>query len=192
MGFPSAFRLQCAVDALRGGEIVTCPTEGVWGLSCDPFDADAVFDLLELKQRPLDKGLILVAADIAQLDLFLKGLGAMQRKTLAASWPGPNTWLVPCSRDVPWWISGGQPTVALRVSAHPVVRALCAGFGSAIVSTSANLSGKPAARSLLDVQLQFASHTRLRPRVTIVPGALGCEGRPSTIRDLQTGKIIRH
>jgi L-threonylcarbamoyladenylate synthase len=114
-------------------------------------------------------------------------------KILQQSWPGPHTWLVPANHQVPFWISGGQPTLALRVSAHPVVQALCTQYGGAIVSTSANISGKPAAKTLLDVQLQFSAPHRLRhTRVILVPGSLGKEGKPSTIRDLQTGNIIRN
>jgi L-threonylcarbamoyladenylate synthase len=189
----SRFRLQRAVHALRQGELLAYPTEGVWGLGCDPLNETAVLSLLQLKQRPLAKGLILVAATMDQLAPYLEGLTVPQAKALEASWPGPHTWLVPANAQVPFWISGGQPTVALRVSAHPLVQALCNTFGGAIVSTSANRSGKAAARSLLDVQLQFSSpHRNGQPRVILVPGSLGKEGKPSTIRDLQTGKIIRN
>ena len=185
----SAFRIHLALQTLRQGGIIAYPTEGVWGLGCDPSDVDAVQALLQLKQRPVKKGLILVAADIQQLEPYLQGLNTQQRQTLAQSWPGPHTWLVPANEQVPTWISGGQSTVALRVSAHPVINALCTDFGAAIVSTSANVSGKAAARSLLDVQLQFSSKTI--PRVTLVPGALGDSNKPTTIRDLMSGSVIR-
>ncbi len=189
----SAFRIQRALHALRQGAIIACPTEGVWGLGCDPFNADAVLALLALKQRPLHKGLILVAASTGQLAPFLAGLTNKQRDTLNASWPGPNTWLVPANDCVPPWISGGQSTVALRVSAHPLLQQLCAQFSGPIVSTSANISGRPAAKSLLQVQLQFAAPDRRLPggRVVLVPGALGADGKPTTIRNLVTGNVIR-
>ena len=184
----SQVRLLRAVQALRAGELIAYPTEGVWGLGCDPHNAEAVFNLLALKRRPIEKGLILVAASIAQLAPYLEGLNNKQLDTLQQSWPGPNTWLVAANHHVPLWISGGQPTVALRVSAHPVVQALCSAYGGAIVSTSANISGKQAAKSLLDVQLQFSTKSN---RVILLPGALGKAGKASTIRDLQTGKVIR-
>lgn len=185
----SAFRIHLALQTLRQGGVIAYPTEGVWGLGCDPQDYHAVQDLLQLKQRPVEKGLILVAADIQQLEPYLQGLNTQQRQTLAQSWPGPHTWLVPANEQVPQWISGGQATVALRVSAHPIIQALCRGFGAALVSTSANLSGKAAARSLLDVQLQFSS--KVAQRVRVVPGSLGEQNKPTAIRELLTGKIIR-
>lgn len=180
----SDLRLRRAVQALRQGEVIAYPTEGVWGLGCDPDNAQAVFHLLALKQRPVEKGLILVAANLLQLAPYLYHLAPAQVDTLRKSWPGPHTWLVPANEQVPSWISGGQPTVALRVSAHPVVQALCERFDGPLVSTSANISGQPAATTSLAVQLKFPSLVRM-------PGELTEAGKPSTIRDLQTGKMIR-
>ncbi len=180
----SAFRLRRAIEALQGGELIAYPTEGVWGLGCDPDNGVAVFELLALKQRPLEKGLILVAASMEQLAPYLHNLSASQQDTLKNSWPGAYTWLVPVNEQVPWWISGGQATVALRVSAHPVVKALCEAFGGPIVSTSANVSGRRAAISLLEVQLHF-------PEIVRMPGNLTHAGKPSTIQDLQSGKLVR-
>jgi len=177
------------VQILREGGLIAYPTEGVWGLGCEPLDAEAVQRLLALKQRPVEKGLILVAAHIDQFEPYLHDLTLPQRRTLQQSWPGPHTWLVPVNAHVPLWISGGQATVALRVSAHPVIKALCTGFGAPIVSTSANISGRPTARSLLDVQLQFSSP--VAEHVTLVPGSLGDRNKPTTIQDLASGKIIR-
>jgi len=181
---PSSLRLRLALQALQRGELIAYPTEGVWGLGCDPDNSDAAFRLLQLKQRPVEKGLILVAANIEQLSPYLCCLSAQQLQTLKSTWPGPYTWLVPANEYVAPWISGGQKSVALRVSAHPVVKALCEQFGGPIVSTSANRSGKIAATSLLAVQLQF-------PSVVRMPGNLTHPGHPSTIRDLQTGNVIR-
>jgi len=184
-----SFRIQRAVHTLREGGLIAYPTEGVWGLGCNPDNPDAVQALLQLKQRPVEKGLILVAASMDQFEAYLQGMSKAQLDTLEKSWPGPNTWLVPANEYVPDWISGGQPTVALRVSAHPVIKALCEGFGAAIVSTSANISGKRAARSLLEVQLQFSAPAA--EHVTLVLGSLGDQNKPTTIRDLVTGNIVR-
>lgn len=180
----STIRTQLAAQAFRRGELVIYPTEGVWGIGCDPYNGEAVANLLALKQRPVEKGLILVAANLEQLQPYMQHLTAPQLDTLKSSWPGPHTWLVPVNEHIPFWISGGQTTVALRVSAHPVVKALCEAFGGPIVSTSANVSGRRAATSLLEVQLQF-------PAVLRIPGKLTAAGKPSTIRNLQTGNIVR-
>src|SRR5690606_13329784 len=98
-----------------------------------------VLRLLALKQRTVDKGLILVAATPAQFD-GIADWGPLPpgRKTeVLASWPGPNTWIVPVTARAPRWVSGEHDGVALRVSAHPVMAELCAAFGGPLVSTSA-------------------------------------------------------
>jgi L-threonylcarbamoyladenylate synthase len=158
----------------------------VWGLSCDPFSEAAVARLLYLKSRPVSKGLILVAADEGQLHFLLDGLPGEQLETLRTSWPGPATWLVPHRGRLPRWISGEHETVAVRVSDHPVVRALCLAWGGPLVSTSANPGGARPATAAFQVRRYFGDVLD-----AIVPGELGGSGRPTTIRDLASGRIIR-
>jgi L-threonylcarbamoyladenylate synthase len=172
-----------ALELARGG-VVAYPTEGVWGLGAHPFNRHAVEKILGLKNRPVDKGLILVAAHINQLDFILRHLSAEQRAALAASWPGPNTWLVPHHGEVPPWISGQHETVALRVSAHPVVRAL-AELAGPLVSTSANPQGLAPARQAFRARGYFGN------QVFYAPGQVFPNAGPSTIRDLLTGRIVR-
>ena len=173
-----------ALNALAAGEVIAYPTEAVWGLGCDPFDRDAVAKILLLKRRPEEKGLILVASHISQFDFLLEGITDAQRVQLLATWPGPNTWLVPHHGRIPSWIFGQHPTVALRVSAHPLVQELCQGFGP-IVSTSANPQGLLPARDSLRVRGYFGN------QVVIVPGVVGKQKNPSEIRDLITGEVVR-
>lgn len=174
------------MTALRAGGVIACPTEAVWGLSCDPFDQSAVTRLLELKQRPLEKGLILVAADETQLEFLLQPLHTAARDTLRASWPGPNTWLVPHRGAVPAWVSGEHDTVAVRVTAHRGMAQLCRAFGAPLVSTSANPGGAEPAVDANGVLKYF--DTALDGWL---PGELGDAARPSTIRDLASGRVIR-
>lgn len=170
---------------LRAGKVIAYPTEGVWGIGCDPFNRRAVERLLAIKQRPVDKGLILVAASIEQVEPFLRGLSAQQRQTLESSWPGPVTWLVPDNGYAPDWIRGDHNAVALRISQHPTVTAICNSVGGPIVSTSANRSGRPVARHPWQVR------ERLPEIDFIVHGSLGGAGKPSQIRDLVSGEVIR-
>ncbi|MFN3581900.1 MAG: L-threonylcarbamoyladenylate synthase [Pseudomonas sp.] len=179
------WRIRQVERIVKVGGVIAYPTEAVWGLGCDPWQADAVERLLELKQRPVEKGLILVAGHIDQFDFLLWDLPDNQLAKLRLSWPGANTWLVPHQERLPPWITGQHDSVALRVSAHPLVRQLCQACGP-LVSTSANPTGRPAARSRLRVEQYF--HRRLE---AIVPGALGGQRNPSIIRDLQTDQIIR-
>src|SRR5690606_39119590 len=93
--------IERAVAVLRAGGLLAYPTEGVWGLGCDPFSRPAVTRLLALKQRDVAKGLILVAASAAQLDGLLDWdtLDPSSRDAVLASWPGPHTWVVPATRS---------------------------------------------------------------------------------------------
>jgi L-threonylcarbamoyladenylate synthase len=183
---PSSIHLTGAVRALHSGGVIACPTEAVWGLSCDPFDAEAVEHLLAMKRRPQSKGLILVAADQAQLDFLLHDVTPAQRDSLAASWPGPATWLVPHKGRVPDWVSGDFSTVAVRVSAHPVVAALCARWGGPLVSTSANHTGARPALFAFQVHRYFGQDLGF-----LLPGALGDSATPTRITDLASGRVIR-
>ncbi|MEO5565841.1 MAG: Sua5/YciO/YrdC/YwlC family protein [Luteimonas sp.] len=185
---PEPLSITDAVAALGRGGIIACPTESVWGLSCDPFAEASVSRLLQLKQRALEKGLILVAAALAQFD-GLADWGALPEHrvdAVQASWPGPNTWIVPATTAVPAWITGAHPSVALRVSAHPVVVALCRAFGGPLVSTSANRAGVPAARTFaaLDPDL-------LGDLDGYLAGETGQRDRPSDIRDARSDAILR-
>jgi len=183
---PSRLRLAAAVQALKREGVVACPTEAVWGLSCDPDSEPAVHRVLALKQRPLEKGLILVAASESQLGFLLEGLPEHQRELLRASWPGPNTWLVPHRGRVQPWVHGRFDTVAVRVSDHPVVRALCTAWGGPLVSTSANPAGAQPARHAFQVRRYFGKSVD-----SVLPGAVGSSPRPSQIRDLASGQLMR-
>ncbi len=179
------WQLHKAGAALAAGGVIACPTEAVWGLSCDPMNRAACMRLLEIKQRDWRKGLILVVAAFEQLPLFvdLPSNNAMRRAT--ATWPGPATWVFPAAADAPPWLTGDHDGIAVRVTAHPVLRALSRRFG-ALVSTSANRSGRPAARSITEVRLQLGGEVDV-----IIPGALGGLAKPTTIRDVTTGHILR-
>lgn len=178
--------LRRAARVLQAGGVIAYPTEAVYGLGCLPEDEAAVKRILSMKQRPRDQGLILVGKDFAQLAPYMSSLTPEARTQLATSWPGPVTWVVTASAAVPPWISGGRDTVALRASAHPVVQALCQAAASAIVSTSANRRGHPAARTRWAVLARFRDELDM-----IVPGSVGDALRPTEIRDARTGRVLR-
>ena len=182
----SVFSVRQAVAAIHCGGVIACPTEAVWGLSCDPFNEVAVARLLNLKRRPEAKGLILVVDAVCQLNWLLQGLPASQRARLELSWPGPTTWLIPHRDRVPPWVHGEHDTVAVRVSAHPVVRALCNCWGGAMVSSSANPAGAQPALQAFQVRRYFGERLDY-----IVPGACGGADRPSVIKHLASDEIVR-
>ncbi len=177
-----------AAETIRSGGIVAYPTEAVWGLGCDPFDEGAVHRLLAIKQRPVEKGLILVAATLEQLKALID-VSAVPTERLAevlSSWPGPHTWVMPASARAPRWVTGAHRGIAVRVSQHPVVVGLCQAFGGTLVSTSANLGGQP------PVSAQAALDPALLARIdAVVPGATGGLDRPTAIRDALTGQSLR-
>jgi L-threonylcarbamoyladenylate synthase len=179
-----ALRAACA--ALRAGGVIAYPTEGVWGLGCAPLDERAVSRLLALKKREWQKGLILIAADFAQLEPFVHLPSRTAQKRAFATWPGPATWVFPASDHTPMWVSGERDTVAIRVTAHPIARDLCLAYGGPIVSTSANRAGREPARSASAVRMQFP-----RQLDALVPGALGGLETPTVIRDVVSGLILR-
>lgn len=177
-----------AVAVLRRGGVLAYPTEGVWGLGCDPRDEAATLRLLALKQRDVDKGLILIAADEAQLAPYIElaALTQAQRDAVRASWPGPHTWIVPAAPGAPPWVTGSHDGIAVRVSAHAGVRALCDAFGGALVSTSANRAGEPAPRSAAELDPAFLAGVD-----AVLEGETGGRERPSTIRDARSGQALR-
>ena len=181
----SQWQIHSVARVVRAGGVIAYPTEAVWGLGCDPWNAVAVQRLLALKGRNAAKGLILVAASIEQFAFLLGDLPERWLDRLASTWPGPHTWLVPHRQLLPLWITGEHETVALRVSDHPLVRELCLTCGP-LVSTSANPAGRPAARSRLRVQQYFADQLD-----GLLNGSLGGRRNPSTIRDLASAAIVR-
>lgn len=180
------FRLRAAARVLRNGGLVAYPTEAVYGLGCDPLNPEAVLRLLALKRRPLEKGLILIAAEFTQLLPYVGVLpGALEDK-VHATWPGPVTWLLPVDDTVPRWLRGNNDSLAVRVTAHPTATALCRAFGGAIVSTSANIGGRAPARSALAVQRIFGQQIDC-----ILHASLGGRERPTEIRDGRSDRIVR-
>jgi len=178
--------LDIAVASIRSGGVIACPTESVWGLTCDPYNETAVGELLKLKKRPVEKGLILVAAMQKQFEDLLEDLLPSKRALLTGSWPGPNTWLVAHHGKVPGWIVGTHDKVALRVTDHPIMRALCLAWDGPLVSSSANPAGLKPAETLQEVEAYFPDQLS-----ALVAGETGGRSLPSQIRDLDTGSIIR-
>ncbi|VFM96043.1 MAG: L-threonylcarbamoyladenylate synthase [Candidatus Kentron sp. G] len=182
----NTWRLRRAVGVLRAGGVISYPTEAVFGLGCNPRNAEAVLRLLALKERDISQGLILVASRFSQLQPFIGILPSTRMREIQSSWPGPVTWIFPAHSTTPSWLTGCHDSLAVRVSANPRVVALCEHFGNALVSTSANISGRSPARSILAVRRQFG-----RKLDYILPGRVGGRERPSEIRDGWTGRVLR-
>lgn len=188
MSAPASVSPDQAAPLLRTGALALYPTEAVWGLGCDPADEAAVLRLLALKQRPVAKGMILAAADLDMLApwLDLDALPAARLAQVRASWPGPHTWVMPAAATAPRWITGDHDGIAVRVSAHPVVVALCRAFAGPLVSTSANLAGEPPARRRQDLDPRVLQAVDL-----VVDGETGGLAQPTPIRVALDGQVLR-
>ena len=163
------------------------PTEAVFGLGCDPLSETAMLEVLRLKSRPVEKGVILIAANFEQLQPFvnIEILPIEHQQKALNSWPGPFTWLLPKSKLTPSWVSGDSDFVAVRVSNHPLVQKMCLQVNSPIVSTSANPASLEPARSSQKVREYFGDD------LLIVDGPLGEQQTPSTIINGLTLQTLR-
>ncbi|HEX4503186.1 MAG TPA: L-threonylcarbamoyladenylate synthase type 1 TsaC [Scandinavium sp.] len=179
--------LHNAIRALNNKEVIAYPTEAVFGVGCDPDSETAVMRLLALKQRPVEKGLILIAANFEQLKPYIDDsmLTDMQREAVFSCWPGPVTFVFPAKASIPRWLTGRFDTLAVRVTDHPLVVELCQVYGKPLVSTSANLTGQEPCRTVDEVLVQFGE------TFPVVNGETGGRLNPSEIRDALTGELFR-
>ncbi|AXF78107.1 L-threonylcarbamoyladenylate synthase type 1 TsaC [Erwinia tracheiphila] len=179
--------LEFCVNQIRQGAVIAYPTEAVFGLGCDPDNEAAVMALLSLKQRPVHKGLILIAANYRQLQHYLDDtqLSKQQKDRMFASWPGPVTWVIPARETTPRWLTGQFNSLAVRVSNHSEVRRLCLAVNKPLVSTSANITTLPPCRTPVEVCQQFGVN------FPVLLAETGGRKNPSEIRDALTGELIR-
>lgn len=173
-----------ATDVLLRGGVIAYPTEGVFGLGCLPDDPAAVLRVIDIKRRDASKGLILVAARPGQLDGWIE---LPDGEAIPEPDPAhPITWIVPPGPKTSPLLCGEHTTVAVRLTTNPIARALCNAVDSPLVSTSANLTGKPTARNRFVLRRQFADIVDY-----VVPGDCGPASGPSEIRDFASGRVLR-
>lgn len=180
----SRFQLQQCIQVIENNGVIAYPTESVYGLGCNPMSPDAVFKILHLKHRPVEKGLILIADNLAQLEPYTK-LNEKWRKQILET-AAPTTWLVNKSELTPGWISGKHSKVAIRVSQHPIVKSICYGYGGPIVSTSANPAGSSPANTQLQARHYFDNQVDM-----YVPGLTGEVKQATPIIDIESQRQIR-
>ena len=170
---------------LKCGGLIAYPTESCYGLGCDPDNRQAVLRLLKLKQRPLRKGLILIAAHFQQVAHYLQTISPIDQTKLQNDVEQAVTYLMPTRPSTPRWLRGEHNTLAIRLTAHPLAKRLCRIANSALVSTSANRSGQQPAKTYDECQRLFGNE------VWVLRGPVGKRKQPSTIRSWLDGKILR-
>ena len=176
---PHRDAVQEAAARIRGGGVVALPTDTLYGLAVDPFRRDAVARLFEIKGRPADRAVPLMAYDEAQVTESIGTLPPMGGRLASTFWPGPLTLLLMAPRTLSADVTGGTGRVGVRVPAHAVARAVCRASGRPITATSANISGQPAPASADDVERALGSRIDL-----LLDGGLTRGGAPSTIVDV--------
>jgi L-threonylcarbamoyladenylate synthase len=169
---------------LRQGGLIAYPTESCYGLGCDPMNHGAVKKIIQLKGRTPGKGLILIAANRHQLRPYATR-ASIERAWQRGYWPGPVTWILPAARTCPSWLTRGSNTIAVRITAHAAASHLCQRARMALVSTSANRSGDPPAKTAEQCARIFGRQVRT------LAGRIGKRRRPSTLIDFATGKVFR-
>lgn len=177
---------------VQAGGIFAYPTEGVFGLGCDPCNESAARHILRLKgDRPLSKGLIVLGGDFAQLAPFLAPLSAAQCAEFQKASSEFVTFIMPAAEHVPAYLSGAHTgEIAVRLCAWQPLIALCRALGHALISTSANLSGQAAARNRAEVEAYF-SQAVATGDLPILDAPTGGAARASRIIRFSDGQRLR-
>jgi len=177
-------QIQEALFILQNGGLVAYPTDTVYGLGADAFNAAAVRKIYAAKDRAAHLPLPLLVADLEMLRDTAAELSDLALSLATRFMPGPLTIIVPKAPSVPDTVTAGGPNVALRIPAHPVPRALAAGLAGPLVGTSANRSGEGSATTAREV------HRELGDAVDVIIEGECTGGVESTVLDLTQGKPI--
>jgi L-threonylcarbamoyladenylate synthase len=182
-----------AARLLSAGGVIALPTETVYGLAADATNAAAVRRVYGIKGRPLDHPLIVHLPEPLQLERWAKDVPASARKLVARFWPGPLTIVLHKNELIPYDVTGGQETVALRMIDHLVARAILRRFGGAVAAPSANRFGLVSPTTAEHVRADLGDDVDLIVDLTgDVPAILrlGAIG-PSALADVLGTPVIR-
>ena len=172
-----------AAKWIRAGSVVAIPTDTLYGLAADPFNAGAVAQVFVVKGRAAARALPLIAADAAQIARHLGALPEIAMRLADHFWPGPLTMLMAAAAALAPDLSGGTGKVGVRVPADPIARAVCAACGHPVTATSANASGEPAPATADEVERMMGDRLEFLLDAGPTRG-----GAPSTIVDVTDGE----
>jgi L-threonylcarbamoyladenylate synthase len=176
---PERQALGAAATVLRGGGLVAFPTETFYGLGAGALHPAAVRRVFEVKGRPEGKPLLILVGSIAMVDTVALEVPARGRELMAGHWPGALTLVLRARPEVPVEVTAGSGTVGVRLSAHPVARALVRAFGEPVTAPSANPSGRAAPTTAAQVRGYFQGRIEL-----VLDGGATTGGAPSTVLDV--------
>lgn len=177
-GAPQRDAIEEAVTWIRNGGLVAVPTDTLYGLAADPFNRAAMSRVFDVKGRDATRAVPLIAADVAQVEAHIGRLTPIARRLAERFWPGPLTLVVAAPRALAVEVTAGLGTVAVRVPANEIARAICAGCDRPITATSANVSGDAATADPDVVERTLGDRLDMLLDAGPTPG-----GDPSTIVD---------
>jgi len=176
--------IEAAARLIRRGGVVAFPTETSYGLGVDPYNDTALARLFAAKGRPPDKPVLVLVDTEAMLAGLVRDIPSLYRHLMARFWPGPLTLVFPARPGLPRLLTGGTDTIGIRISSHPLARALVTAVGGPVTATSANRSGLAPARSVAAV------HDQLQDSIDgVVDGGASPSTGVSTIVTIDDGKL---
>lgn len=185
---PAPAILVTAAGVIRDSGLVAFPTETFYGLGANALDPEAVARVFRAKGRPADKPLLVLVDSLAMAEAVVAELPGRARQLITRYWPGPLTLILPARSHLPAALTAGTGTIGVRVSGHPLARALAQAAALPITAPSANLHGDPSPRTAAEVMASLGDRVDL-----VLDGGVTAGGPPSTVLDL-TGvepRIVR-
>ncbi|MBN2466799.1 MAG: threonylcarbamoyl-AMP synthase [Deltaproteobacteria bacterium] len=176
---PSPRSIKSAVDVMRAGGVVAYPTETFYGLGVDALSGGAIRKIYSIKKRDPSQPLLILISHYDLLSEYVAMVPEIARKLTERFWPGPLTIIFSASPRIPSLLCAGTGKIAVRISSHPIARALAAAMDVPITSTSANLTGLPSPTMPEEVFNQLHSKIDM-----IIDGGKTMGGMPSTIVDV--------
>ena len=185
---PAESALTEAAAALRRGGLVAFPTETFYGLGAAALDPAAVRRVFEVKGRPEGKPVLVLVDSIAMVDVVALEIPPRARALMAAHWPGALTLVLRARPEVPPEVTAATGTVGVRLSAHPLARALVTALGAPITASSANPSGATPPTTAAEVMELFRHRLEL-----VLDGGATAGGPPSTVLDVtvEPPRVVR-
>ncbi|MEM1032776.1 MAG: L-threonylcarbamoyladenylate synthase [Myxococcota bacterium] len=178
---PEPRKIKRAVDVIRNGGVIAYPTDTVYGLGCDLHNKQAIVRLHQIKGMDKKKPLAFVCQDLSDISKYAVVDNATYR-VLKHHTPGPYTWVLPATRDVPRFVMKKQKTVGIRVPDHPVALALVTELGHPIISTTARETDGDPIQDPWTIDATF-------PSLDLVVEADVCGIVPTTVVDLSDGDV---
>jgi len=178
---PDSPEIHTAVHILRDGGVIAYPTETFYALGADCFQEKALVRIFQIKGRAFQNPVALIGGRAEDLDLIANGIPEGAMKLMRAFWPGPLTLLFPAAERLSLRLTAGTGKIGIRISSHPVARALAQALGHPLTATSANRSGQGECVRAAEVIQQIGDHLDL-----VINGGMTAGGNGSTIVDATT------